>query len=128
MPGVAGSKTFGDFSKNWKIAKIHSTGSVNMKRHNILGLYRAVLRSARAFPSIKRNSLVEEVRREFRANVDEKDAETQRGLLQVALKGLEQLQMYSDLPKNKNDWSVSLETNPMPRPPEENRDGQGDKK
>ena len=27
--------------------------------------------------------------------------------------------MYSDLPKNASDWSVNLETTPMPKPKEE---------
>jgi cytochrome c oxidase assembly factor 4 len=80
-------------------------------------LYKRILGAARAFPSIKRDKLVEEIRTEFRANANEADGPRMQEQLGVAYKGLEQLSMYSGLKSNRGDWAVSLETNPMPKPP-----------
>ena len=55
------------------------------------------------------------------ANLDPDDSETKKKI-GVAYKGLEQLRMYDEYtlsggnPSNPN-WSVTLEQNPMPKPP-----------
>jgi len=91
--------------------------SIIGKPVEIRSLYRAIVRSAKAFPSVKRQKLVEEVRSEFRAHSGETDVAMLETYFQTALKGLEQLNMYSNLPSRHGDWSVDLESNPMPQPP-----------
>jgi len=86
-----------------------------MKPVQTKGLYREILRAARAFPSIKRDSLVDEVRREFRANMNETDTQILQDQFQIAFKGLEQLSMYVTTVRSQGDWSVQLESNPMPK-------------
>ena len=78
-------------------------------------LYRDIIRSARIFPSKNRNKIVQEIRDEFRRN---RNMETiaANEQLKLAFKGLDQLNAYSNLPKKRGDWAVSLESNPMPRP------------
>ena len=85
-----------------------------MERIQLIGLYRAILGAARRFPSKKRASLVQEVRSEFRINATETDHSKLSQQLDIAIKGLQQLEMYSNLPKTSSDWSVNLEQTPMP--------------
>lgn len=90
-----------------------------MEKQKLLSLYKAILSAARRFPSKKRDSIVKEVQYEFRVNKTESDKEKVLQQINIAIKGLGQLSMYSDLPKNASDWSVNLETTPMPKPKEE---------
>jgi LYR motif-containing protein 4 len=92
------------------------SGSIIGNQPQIRSLYRHIVRAARAFPSIKRDKLVEEVRSEFRAHATETDPEELRTRFHLAFKGLDQLSMYTDLSKRRGDWSVNLDSNPMPRP------------
>ena len=66
------------------------------------------------------------IREEFRDNrtMDPDDPKT-RQQIQVAYKGLDQLQMYDTMKLSKGNpaspnWEVTLEQNPMPKPPEWN--------
>lgn len=79
-----------------------------------LQLYRHILRHAKRFPSIKRNKIVEEIRLSFRTNRNESDPDKVKEQLSVAAKGLQQLQMYTSLPKNSSAWTINLEKEPMP--------------
>lgn len=78
-----------------------------------LSLYRQILFAARRFPSIKRHKIVEEIRQGFRENKS-LGGEELKVKLDVAIKGLGQLQQYTTLPKSSTSWSVSMENNPMP--------------
>lgn len=51
-------------------------------------------------------------------NLDPDDTATKKKM-QVAYKGLEQLRMYDNHSLNPNspNWDVTLEQNPMPKPP-----------
>jgi hypothetical protein len=80
-----------------------------------LNLYRLILRSAKRFPSIKRHKIVEEIRQGFRENRTLPEGNERESALSVAIKGLQQLNMYSNLPKNAREWSVDLESQPMPK-------------
>lgn len=82
---------------------------------NILSIYKQILKSAKTFPSIKRDKLIEEIKSTFREHsklTDKKKIEQQ---IDVAIKGISQLNMYN-FPKNQSRWSVDLEKNPMPQP------------
>lgn len=80
-----------------------------------LSLYRSIIKAAKAFPSIKRNKIVEEIRVGFRANAKENDAAKVKASLDLATKGLSQLSAYTSLPKSSGNWSVNMDNEPMPR-------------
>jgi len=88
-----------------------------------LHLYRRILRSAATYPSKNRWGIYEAIREEFRENtgLDPECPET-RKKVKVAYKGLEQLNMYQQTnlgggSASNPNWSVTLEQNPMPKPP-----------
>jgi ribosomal protein S25 len=81
---------------------------------NKLQLYRNILRHAKRFPSKKRDKIVDEIKTTFRANSFETDVDKIRLQLSVASKGLEQLMMYTTLPKSSSSWTINLEKEPMP--------------
>lgn len=82
---------------------------------NIINLYRDILRAAKVFPSSKREKIIIEIKREFRANKLEEDSAKLDVYINIAKKGLQQLSMYTNLPRNSSSWSVDLEQDPMPR-------------
>lgn len=79
-------------------------------------LYRNILKKAKVFPSRNQKMIYDEIRTEFRENKNLTDMEKITKCVSVAQKGLQQLAMYTDLPKNASKWSVDLEQNPMPKP------------
>mmetsp|Transcript_14028 Transcript_14028/g.29981 ORF Transcript_14028/g.29981 Transcript_14028/m.29981 type:complete len:96 (-) Transcript_14028:507-794(-) len=88
----------------------------------LLHLYRRLLRSCATYPSKNRMGIYQAIREEFRDNrtLNPDDQKTHQQI-QVAYKGLGQLQMYDTMslskgnPENPN-WEVTLEQNPMPKP------------
>jgi hypothetical protein len=86
----------------------------SFSRVSTLRLYRSIIKSAKVFPSIKKIKILAEIRLEFRRNKGVTDVEQQRKLISVAIKGLEQLSMYSNLSNSSANWTVNLEKNPMP--------------
>lgn len=87
----------------------------SLTRFQTLSLYRQIIKAARAFPSIKRDSIEEEIRLGFRANKDMVEGDDNyRIAMSVAIKGLAQLNQFSKLRKDAVSWEVSMDTNPMP--------------
>mmetsp|Transcript_1130 Transcript_1130/g.1230 ORF Transcript_1130/g.1230 Transcript_1130/m.1230 type:complete len:99 (+) Transcript_1130:33-329(+) len=87
----------------------------------LLQLYKQLLRSCATYPSKNRFGIYAAIREEFRENVnlDPNDGGT-KTKINVAIKGLEQLRMYDQQSlggKENPNWSVTLEQNPMPKPP-----------
>ncbi|KAL7455536.1 hypothetical protein ACHAWC_007083 [Mediolabrus comicus] len=87
----------------------------------LLHLYRRLLRSCATYPSKNRWGIYEAIREEFRDNrtMNPDDPKTQKQI-QVAYKGLGQLQMYDTTQLSKGNpespnWEVTLEQNPMPK-------------
>ena len=80
-----------------------------------LTLYRNILKGAKRFPSIKRLKIVEEIRVGFRENMNLKDEVLLKKQLDLAYKGLEQLNVYNKLPKHSQSWVVDMEKEPMPK-------------
>lgn len=88
----------------------------------LLHLYRRLLRSAANFPSIKRESIYQAIREDFRENAI-LDPESDKAKIQaaVAYKGLSQLRQFDveNMISGKggdSDWEIHLEQNPMPKP------------
>jgi hypothetical protein len=87
---------------------------MNVKRTELLSLYRQIIKNAKQFPSKNRLRILKEIRLEFRENKNLTDPIKINVEISKAQKGLEQLLVYTNLP-NTDSWVVSLEQNPMPR-------------
>jgi hypothetical protein len=81
-------------------------------------LYKQILLNAQAFPSIKRDELVSNIKLEFRENAHLTDSEQVKEKLDVAMKGLAQLRSYTGFDDEDPNWSVAMTTTPMPQPEE----------
>lgn len=86
-----------------------------MSTKPLLHLYRHILKSAKVFPSKNRERILREIKSDFRKNRDLTDAQKVGTAVSMAEKGLAQLNMYSHLPKERGDWEVHLEKQPMPK-------------
>lgn len=71
-------------------------------------LYRHILKAAQVFPSIKRESIVNEIKTEFRSNKDLKDEAQINEKLQIAVRGLEELERYTSLDPKSQEWTIHL--------------------
>ena len=89
---------------------------MNTSRSGTLSLYRRIVKAARTFPSIKRNTIVEEIQVGFRENRNlDVGSDKYRNARSVAMKGLTTLEQYSGLKtQSGQNWTVDLESNPMP--------------
>lgn len=86
-----------------------------MSSKSILSLYRSIIRSAKVFPSRNRARILEGIRSDFKINKNIEEGEKRTELLNIAIKGIQQLNMYSKLdPTRGADWSVTLDSSPMP--------------
>jgi hypothetical protein len=80
-----------------------------------LMLYRQIIKAARSFPSIKRASLEKEIKQSFRANRNMVEGDEKYNIaISVAIKGLQQLQQFTNLRKDATSWSIHSDSNPMP--------------
>mmetsp|Transcript_7621 Transcript_7621/g.9405 ORF Transcript_7621/g.9405 Transcript_7621/m.9405 type:complete len:107 (+) Transcript_7621:222-542(+) len=100
-----------------------ATAATIMKARDLLSLYRKILRGAQTYPSINRQRIYESIRVEFRENaaLDPSCPKTQNKI-RTAIKGLDQLHQFDVVNMTKGDvrsseWVVSMEKNPMPKPP-----------
>jgi hypothetical protein len=100
-----------------------------VRRHNqssarnyppVLHMYRQILRLAAAYPSIKRNSVREEIRFEFRQNRNEGDEAKLKLAKEKAIFGITHLRKYV-FDANSPDWVVNLEQEPMPQQPSQRK-------
>ena len=90
-----------------------SSGKMSSK--SVLSLYRQIIRSAKVFPSRNRARILEGIRSDFRINKNIAEGEKRTELLNIAIKGIQQLNMYSKLdPTRGADWAVTLDSSPMP--------------
>ena len=74
----------------------------------VLLLYRRILKAAARFPSIKRDAVVADIKREFRDHAALADPAAVRHELGVALRSLEQLEAYTGMHGSSADLVVSL--------------------
>ena len=102
------------------IAKMASAGG-GPSRHDLLILYKKILRSAATFPSVRRKNIYQAIREEWRDNAALQDSDKIRTQIGVAYKGLEQLRQFDIMnmtggnPDSPN-WDVHMEENPFPKP------------
>jgi hypothetical protein len=92
-------------------------------RKELLSLYKKILRSASTYPSIKRASIYQAIREEWRVHAKTTDPDILQRQFAIAYKGLSQLRQYDVETMtggnvHSNNWSVQLEQNPMPKPPD----------
>mmetsp|Transcript_8292 Transcript_8292/g.25970 ORF Transcript_8292/g.25970 Transcript_8292/m.25970 type:complete len:100 (+) Transcript_8292:31-330(+) len=79
-------------------------------------LYRNLLKQAKVFPSIKRKELYEDIRQEFRENKGLTDEAKIEKEIEKAVRGVQQMAMYTSLDPNASEWTVQMDENPMPAP------------
>ena len=82
----------------------------------VLRVYRQILRNAKAFPSIKRDALIDNIKVEFRENRHLTDEAQVQEKLDVAVTGLQQLRAYTGFDDEDPNWSVRMTETPMPKP------------
>eukprot|EP00752_Nemacystus_decipiens_P012988 g11492.t1 len=87
-----------------------------MSHAQMLSLYRHIIRNARVYPSRSRDRVLNEIRVEFRKNATEKDPVKVDEQRQLAMKGLQQLMVYTKMDTSGLDMSVTLEQNPLGGP------------
>ncbi|BDA43436.1 hypothetical protein COCOBI_04-4480 [Coccomyxa sp. Obi] len=72
-------------------------------------LYRHILRAAKQFPSIKRDSIVQEIKIEFSANKNLSSAEEIQQKRALAVSSLRQLEEYVGISRDDSpQWEVFL--------------------
>ncbi|ETW00162.1 hypothetical protein H310_07567 [Aphanomyces invadans] len=76
-------------------------------------IYRRVLQLAKKFPSIKRDQLVEDIKAEFHDNKVLTDPVKIKEKVNIAIKGIQQLNQYVSLDPNAQHWSVDMEKDPF---------------
>jgi hypothetical protein len=91
-------------------------------RPALLRLYKDLLRSAATFPSKNRARIYREIRSEWRVHAAQTDEAVLQKQVAVAYKGLQQLRQFDESTMTGGkvgsaNWSVTLEQNPMPKPP-----------
>ena len=103
----------------------------SQKSRELVHLYRRLLRSCATYPSKNRWGIYKAIQEEFRDNktMNPNDVKTKQQV-QVAYKGLTQLQMYDTMKLSKGNpespnWEVTLEQNPMPKPPDRDPNSSG---
>jgi hypothetical protein len=90
-------------------------------RQPLLQLYRKLLRACETYPSMKRLSIYQSIREEWRENKDLAQKEKLDKQIAIAYKGLQQLRQFDEQTMTGGktgsaNWSVTLEQNPMPKP------------
>ncbi len=74
----------------------------------VLTLYRRILRAAQSFPSIKRDSIIRDIKAEFREHRALTDDSLIQQRIQVAQRSLEDLESYVGMSKGGPDISHTL--------------------
>ncbi len=74
----------------------------------VLTLYRRILRAAQSFPSIKRDSIIRDIKTEFREHRALTDDSVIQQRIQVARRSLEDLESYVGMSKGGSDISHTL--------------------
>ena len=71
-------------------------------------LYRHILKAARQFPSIKRDAIIEDIKTEFRESKSLSDPKVIKEKMAVAVRGLQELEIYTKLDKKSKEWTIHL--------------------
>jgi hypothetical protein len=84
--------------------------------HEIKKLYRTILKLAFVYPSIKRQSIIMEIKHDFRINKNETDPIKLSDSIKKAVYGISHLQKYTNLDPKSTEWVIDLEKEPLPAP------------
>ena len=79
-------------------------------------LYRRILFAAARFPSKNRANVYAEIRDEFRRNATLAEPEAGEAVA-LARQSLRQLEAYTTMTRSSGNWEITMEKNPMPKPP-----------
>jgi len=80
-----------------------------MSNHStVITLYRRILRAAQSFPSIKRDSIIQDIKAEFREHRALTDDAVIQQRIQVARRSLEDLESYVGMSSGGPDISHTL--------------------
>lgn len=79
-----------------------------MSSFNTVRLYRHLLKTARYFPSVKKDGIVQDIRHEFRANKGLEDPDKLQQARKIAVEGLQHMEMYTKLDPRSQEWEVHL--------------------
>ena len=82
----------------------------------VLRMYRRLLKLAQQYPSIKRQSIIKDVKTEFRANRDLSDAPAIRQELAAVQAGIKELSMYASLHPSLPNWTIEVGHDAAPTP------------
>lgn len=93
---------------------LRSSGS-SSGRAEALAVYRALLRGARTFPSIKRDKVYEEIRVEYRRCQSITDEQEVAKLREVARQSLQQMRALNAFKPGSPSFELTLDP-PMSRP------------
>ena len=85
-------------------------------RPQLLSLYRRILFAAARFPSKNRASVYAEIRDEFRRNAT-LTGDAAAAQVALAQQSLRQLEAYTTMTRSTGNWEITMEKNPMPKPP-----------
>ncbi len=75
---------------------------------NTVRLYRHLLKTAKQFPSVKKDGIVQDIRHEFRVNKDLADPDKLQHARKIAVDGLRHMEMYTKLDPKSQEWEVHL--------------------
>jgi Complex 1 protein (LYR family) len=94
-----------------------------VSKHQLLSLYKKLLRSAATFPSKNRKGIYKSIQEEWRANTTLTDQTRINKEIQLAFQGLNQLRQFDEASMTGGqvgspNWNVTLDQNPMPKPPD----------
>lgn len=98
-----------DPKQKWPYLQIEQLKTSMATREQVLTLYRHILRAAKQFPSIKRNSIIADIKQEFKMHKALVDPELIRKEMEIGIRSLEQLEGYVGMNKTQaSDWQVFL--------------------
>ena len=92
-----------------------ATPTLRLRRDQVLLLYRKILKAAAQFPSIKRDSIIRDIKIEFRENATEKDPQKVEEQHANAQRSYSQLLAYCGFDLDDPDWEITTAENPMPQ-------------
>ena len=85
-----------------------------LPRSDLLAQYRRMLRLAQRFPSIKRDTLIEDIRLEWRTQSRAVSPDAVARAIEVGLRGEATLRKYTDTVNTRQStWTVTLDEDPL---------------
>ena len=92
-----------------------ATPTSRLGRGQLLLLYRRILKAAAQFPSVKRDSIIQDIKLEFRDNAKETDICKIEEQHANAQRSYTQLLLYCGFDPDDTDWEITTAENPMPQ-------------